>query len=173
MSPTNMDLGWTWVTHQSSWLGHCRPARAGLPAIVPRQISPEAGCANLPHAIHGGALALEAAWIRESCSAGADSWRCEANRVEVRRFGLTGANLPAIVPRQISPEAGCANLPHAIHGGALALEAAWVTGARSTLADNWGGVANRAFGSFHRERGEAVRGADDDGSEDLAEHQVF
>ena len=114
---------------------------ANLPAIVPRQISPEAGCANLPHAIHGGALALEAAWIRESCSAGADSWRCEANRVEVRRFGLTGANLPAIVGKFFRVPA---LVPHAPYPLALALEAAWVRGARSTLAERWGGVANRA-----------------------------
>ena len=95
-----------------------RPARAGL--LGPEDL----------------ALAREAAWILtrwwlDTTTAGADSWRCEANRVEVRRFGLTGANLL----RDIAHE----------DGEALALEAAWIrVESCSAGADSWRCEAYRA-----------------------------
>ena len=110
-----MDVG---DQHQSSWLRALRPARAGL--LGPEDL----------------ALAREAAWILtrwwlDTTTAGADSWRCEANRVEVRRFGLTGANLL----RDIAHE----------DGEALALEAAWIrVESCSAGADSWRCEAYRA-----------------------------
>ena len=151
-----MDVG---DQHQSSWLRALRPARAGL--LGPEDL----------------ALAREAAWILtrwwlDTTTAGADSWRCEANRVEVRRFGLTGANLPAIVPRWRWRRA---LLPHAPDPLALALEVACrpSAGADIVLDANRASQLRSGAAIFDRERGEAVRGADDDGSQDLAEHQVF
>ena len=106
-------------------------------------------------------MAREAAWLRvESCSAGADKVLL-AYRVDVRlcRFGQTREGKADGWGWKVGTEAR--ELEDG--GSANALKARFATRA-------W--VVNGAD-PFDRERGEAVRGADDDGSQDLAEHQVF